>query len=48
MESNEKLINIDPQNFANKNNFPEKYETFRNIEEYDEIEGRICTGTVVI
>ena len=38
MESKYQLINIDPQDFANENNFPEIYEEFINIEEYDVIE----------
>ena len=38
MEPNEELINIDPQDFANKINHPKKYEEFSNVKEYDEIE----------
>ena len=38
MDPNEDLTNIDPQDFANKINYPEKYEEFSNMKEYDEIE----------
>ena len=42
MEPNENLTNIDPQDFANKINYPEKYEEFSNVKEYDEIEEKYC------
>ena len=37
MEPIEDSTNIDPQDFANKTNFPEKYEEFSNLKEYDEL-----------
>ena len=38
MEPNDESINIDPQNFANEKNYPEKYEESNYIKEFDEIE----------
>ena len=42
MEPDEDLTNIDPQDFANKINYAEKYEEFSNVKEYDEIEEKYC------
>ena len=42
MEPGENLTNIDPQDFADQVNYPEKYEEFRNVKEYDEIEEKYC------
>ena len=36
MKPNDELIKINPQYFANENNYPEKYEEFCNIKEYTE------------
>ena len=38
MEPSENLTSIDRQDFANEINYPEKYEEFSNVKEYDEIE----------
>ena len=35
MEPSENLTNIDPQDFADEVNYPEKYEEFRNVKEYE-------------
>ena len=48
MEPNEDLTNIDPQDFANEINYPEKYEEFSNVKEYDEIEEKYCITDVEI
>ena len=42
MDPNGDLTNIDPQDFANEINYPEKYEEFSNVKEYDEIEEKYC------
>ena len=38
MEPSENLTDIDSQDFANETNYPEKYEEFSNVREYDEID----------
>ena len=48
MEPGENLTNIDPLDFANENNRPEKYEEFCNMKEYDEIEEKYCISDVEI
>ena len=48
MEPNEDLTNIDPRDFANKVNFPEKYEEFSNLKEYDELEEKYCISDAEI
>ena len=42
MEPIEDSTNIDPQDFANKTNFPVKYEEFINLKEYDELGEKYC------
>ena len=42
MEPSENVTNIDPQDFANEINYPEKYEEFSNVKEYEEIEEKYC------
>ena len=42
MEPIEDSIDVDPQDFANKINFPEKYEEFSNLKEHDELEEKYC------
>ena len=48
MEPSENLTNIDPQAFADEVNYPEKYEEFRNVKEYDEIEEKYCISDAEI
>ena len=42
VDPNEDFTNIDPQDLANEINYPEKYEEFSNVKEYDEIEEKYC------
>ena len=42
MEPGDNLTDIDSQDFANETNYPEKYEEFSNVREYDEIEEKYC------
>ena len=37
-----KPISLSARDFANKINFPEKYEEFSNLTEYDELEEKYC------
>ena len=48
MKPNEDSTNIDPQDFANKINFLEKYEEFSNLKEYDELEEKYCITDAAI
>ena len=42
MEPIKDSTNCYPQDFANKINFPEKYEELSNLKEYDELEEKYC------
>ena len=48
MERKEELINIDPKDSINEDNYPENYEEFRDIKEYDRIEEKYCITDVEI
>ena len=48
MEPSENVTNIHPQDFADEVNYPEKYDEFRNVKEYDEIEEKYCISDAEI
>ena len=48
MDPCENLTNIDPQDFADEVNYPEKYEEFGSVREYDEIEDKYCKSDAEI
>ena len=48
MEPSGNLTNIYPQDFADEANYPEKYEEFRNVKEYGEIEEKYCISDAEI
>ena len=42
MELHEELINVDAQDFVNGVNYPDNYEEFKNIKEYNEFDEKYC------